>query len=98
MPQIDIYTKQQIDNKYGSTVDSTPTQNSTNMVTSGGVYSAINNAVHNYETWQFTLQNGTIETRLVAIQNSPSATTETWTFTLQDGTTTVTKYVVVASS
>ena len=42
---MNVYSKEQIDSKFGSSVDSTPTQNSTNLVTSGGVYSAINTAV-----------------------------------------------------
>lgn len=40
MTTMNVYSKEQIDSKFGSSVDSTPTQNSTNMVTSGGVYNA----------------------------------------------------------
>ena len=45
MTTVNVYSKEQIDTKYGSTVDTAPTENSTNLVTSGGVFNAINTAV-----------------------------------------------------
>ena len=41
---MNVYSKEQIDSKFGTSVDSAPTENSTNLVTSGGVYTAINSS------------------------------------------------------
>lgn len=53
------YTGQQIDSAVGKVVnaDATPTLNSTNMVTSGGVKSALNNLI-NIQIKRYTLESG----------------------------------------
>ena len=66
---MNVYSKEQIDSKFGSSVDSTPTQNSTNLVTSGGVYSAINNKTSSQQI-TVTTSLGTVNCTGVTASNN----------------------------